>query len=100
MNKILLIMTCSVLLAAAPVRLKAETGYEAWLRYAALDDSARAKYESLPASVTIVGDSAILRSAQDELIRGLRSMLGRTLRFGKGEPKERAFVLGTLRNIP
>src|SRR5438067_6016752 len=99
MKKILFIMTCSVLLAA-PVRLNAKTGYEAWLRYAALDDSARAKYESLPASVTIVGDSAILRSAQDELIRGLRSMLGRTLRFGKGEPKERAFVLGTLRNIP
>src|SRR5436189_6188559 len=98
MNKILLIMTCSVLLAAAPVRLNAETGYEAWLRYAALDGSARAKYESLPASVTIVGDSAILRSAQDELIRGLRSMLGRTVRFRKGEAREVAVLRGDVRN--
>src|SRR5262245_55723882 len=100
MRKILLTTLCAGLFSAASVPLAAETGYEAWLRYAPLDGSARAKYESLPANVTIMGDSAVLRSAQDELIRGLRGMMGRTLRAGKGEPQERSFVLATLRNIP
>src|SRR5262249_44958908 len=100
MKKILLITICSTLLAAVPGRLGAETGYEAWLRYAPLDSSTRAKYESLPPSVTIMSDSVILHSAQDELIRGFGGMMGRTLRAGKGEPRERAFVLGTFRDIP
>jgi alpha-glucuronidase len=99
-KKILLITIYAALLAATPARLAAETGYEAWLRYAPLDNSARTKYESLPANITIMGDSLILRSAQDEFIHGLRGMTGRTLRAAKGEPKERAFVLGTFRNIP
>jgi alpha-glucuronidase len=100
MKKVLLTTICSALLAAIPARLSAETGYEAWLRYAPLDSSTRAKYGSLPASVTITGDSIILHSAQDELVRGLRGMMGRTLRAENGEPRERAFVLGTFRNIP
>jgi alpha-glucuronidase len=100
MIRVLLIAFCLTLLAAAPPRLSAETGYEAWLRYAALDDASRQQYESLPASVTIMGDSLVLHSAQNELIHGVHGMLGRTLRAGKGEPKERAFVLGTFHNIP
>src|SRR5690348_13764668 len=100
MRRILLITIYVALLAAAPAPLAAETGYEAWLRYAALDDSSRQKYASLPATVTIIGDSPVLHSAQDELIRGLRGMTNRTLRTGRGEPKERAFLLGTFRDIP
>jgi alpha-glucuronidase len=99
-KKLLLITMYAALLATIPARLAAETGYDAWLRYAPLDGSARQKYESLPASITIMGDSLILRSAEDELIRGLRGMTGRTLRAAKGEPKERAFVLGTFPNVP
>src|SRR2546423_1267349 len=62
MKRILLITICSGLLAATPARLGAETGYEAWLRYAPLDESVRAKYASLPATVTIIGDSQVLHS--------------------------------------
>lgn len=97
---ILLIAICSLLSAVSPLRLVAETGYEAWLRYEPLDDSTRQKYASLPATVTILDDSPVLHSAQDELIRGLRGVSGRTLRAAKGEPNERAFVLGTFRNVP
>ena len=100
MKRILLITIYVALLAAAPAPLAAETGYEAWLRYAPLDDSSRQKYAALPATVTIMGDSPMLHSAQDELIRGLRGMMGRALRVGRGEPKERAFVLGAARTIP
>ena len=100
MKRVLLITACAVLFATTPAQLAAETGYEAWLRYAPIDGLARAKYDSLPASVNIMGDSAVLSSAQEELIRGMRGILGRTLRAGKGQPKEGAFVLATLGNIP
>jgi alpha-glucuronidase len=79
--------------------LQAETGYDAWLRYAQLDQATAQKYSSLPASTVILGDSAVLHSAQDELIRGVRGMLVRTLREDASLPKEPAFILGTLDEV-
>lgn len=73
----------------------AETGYEAWLRYAPLEDGAAQRYVDLPAVAVALDDSVVVRSAQDELIRGLRGMLGRTLRIEISLPPERAIVLGT-----
>src|SRR5690348_16428890 len=78
------------LLAAAA--LHAETGYEAWLRYAP------AKVEA-PTVVSILDDSPLARSAQSELIRGIRGMSGRTPRAESGVPKESGIVLGTLATI-
>ena len=88
-----------LLLTGAAQRLRAETGEDAWLRYAPLDQADAAKYQSLPASVTLLGDSAVLSTAQGELIRGVKGMLGRTLRAENGAPSESAFVLGTLAEI-
>jgi alpha-glucuronidase len=65
----------SLLFAATPAR--AETGYEGWLRYALLDKSAAQQYATLPNSIAILGDSPILASAQEELLRGLKGMLNR-----------------------
>ncbi|HTD21041.1 MAG TPA: alpha-glucuronidase family glycosyl hydrolase [Terriglobales bacterium] len=89
----------ALLLGSTPVLVRAETGYEAWLRYAPVDETARTKYESLPASVVVLGNSVVLDSAQRELIRGLRGILGRTLRAGRSEVRERAIVLGTIATI-
>jgi alpha-glucuronidase len=72
------------------VSLHAETGYNAWLRYAALD-----KAPALPAVVATAGDSVVLMTARDELIRGVRGMTGRTLRVEAGTPNEPAIVIGT-----
>jgi alpha-glucuronidase len=77
----------------------AETGHDAWLRYAPLKDSARVKYESLPACVIAFGDSAIMNNARQEMIRGVRGMLGKTLRVEKELPKEPAIVLGTAASL-
>jgi alpha-glucuronidase len=88
-----------LLFVAAPQGLRAETGEDAWLRYAPLDRSDAARYDWLPASVTVAGDSAVLATARDELIRGVQGMLGRTLREEKGAPSEASFVLGTLAEI-
>ena len=79
--------------------LYAETGAEGWLRYAALDRTAARTYQSLPATTVALGDSIVLKSAQQELLRGFHGMLGRTLRVEEGAPSERAIILGTLQEL-
>src|ERR1700758_622912 len=75
--------------------LRAESGYDAWLRYAPLDPSvAERDVEALGSSVTLLGDSQILRSARDEFARGARGMLGRVLRYESGVPAEGGVILG------
>ncbi len=73
--------------------LHGEDGHEAWLRYAPLNQAACAKYASLPSNVVVGGDSAVLMKAQEELIRGVRGMLGRTLRVERKLPNEPAILL-------
>ena len=78
--------------------LHAETGYNAWLRYAPLDEkTAREMMTELPPVVTLWSDSPLIESAKTELIRGVSGMLGSTLRvrYG-GEPVENTILLGTL----
>lgn len=73
--------------------LCAETGADAWLRYAPLDAAAKPMYARLPAVVVVTGDSPIMHSASQELVRGVRGMLGRTLRIEARVPDEDAIVL-------
>jgi len=77
----------------------AETGEAAWLRYAPLDAQAVRQYSALPAVVVKLGDSPVLDSAQAELVRGIRGMLGRTLREEKRLPQEPAILLATLSSL-
>ncbi len=80
--------------------LRAETGRDAWLRYAPLNDAtARLYLTSLPAVVTAYGSSPVIQSARGELVRGVRGMLGRTLRAQNALPAESAILLGTLANL-
>ncbi|HMK31168.1 MAG TPA: alpha-glucuronidase family glycosyl hydrolase, partial [Terriglobales bacterium] len=83
---------------AAPF-LAAESGIDAWLRYAPVADDALPRYASLPASAVVLGNSVVLTTAQKELIRGLRGMLARTVRADTALPAESAMVLGTLRQL-
>jgi len=86
--------------ALCALALQAESGYQAWLRYAPLEGSALEEYRAaLPAVVTLLDDSAVGRSAQTEVIRGIRGMLGRTLRAEAGLVAEDAIVLGTVEEI-
>ena len=79
-----------------PVPLRADNGYDAWLRYEPLTEAERSKYTSFPQAVTVLGDSALAQTAGAELLRGVRGMLGRTLRVEKGSPRENSIILGTL----
>jgi alpha-glucuronidase len=86
----------ALFLALGGTCARAETGAEAWLRYAPLDKSAAQKYAALPASVAVLGDSPLLDSAKGELIRGVRGMLARTLREEKTLASGNSIVLARL----
>ncbi|MGC1613516.1 MAG: alpha-glucuronidase family glycosyl hydrolase [Candidatus Acidiferrum sp.] len=88
-----------LVLASGASCARAETGAAAWLRYAALDKHAAQKYSTLPANVVVLGDSLVLNSAKAELMRGVRGMLGKTLRDDKSLPRENAIILGTLSTL-
>lgn len=78
----------------------AETGADAWLRYAALDPvAARGYHARLPSTVVIAGDSAVTSNASRELIRGVRGMLGVTLRIESRVPDDGAIILGAAADI-
>lgn len=75
--------------------VQAETGRHAWLRYAEIEGPALRQYrETIPAVVSTLNQSPIVANARQEMIRGIRGMLGRTLRGESGIPTESAIVLG------
>ena len=81
-------------------RLSAESGLDAWLRYSPLDQAAALQYrETLPALVVALDSGPLVDSARAELIRGVRGILGRTLRIESRVPAEPALVLGTLHTL-
>ena len=84
-----------VLTLGGALAVRAETGYEAWLRYAPLEKAGAQLYRSLPAAVVALDDSAVVNAAQDEMIRGMRGMIGRTLRVETAVPREPVIILGT-----
>ena len=84
---------------ALSVPLDAETGAEAWLPYSALSPQTAKMYERLPGKTVLLGDSLVLKTAQQELIQDVAQMLGKTLRAGVVSPPENAIVLGTLANL-
>ncbi|HEX3880090.1 MAG TPA: alpha-glucuronidase family glycosyl hydrolase [Bryobacteraceae bacterium] len=86
------------ILACASIH--AETGIDAWLRYAPLDEPALTQYRSaVPASITAIGKSDLQQSARDEIIRGIHGMLGRTLRATASASAEPAIQIGTLSEL-
>ena len=91
-----LLLVVFILLASSGL---AETGAEAWLRYAQLSPGIAEQYLSLPATLVTLGDSTVLRSARTELLRGFQGMLGRTLRIETPGPTEPAIVMGAFEQV-
>lgn len=79
------------------IRATGETGAAAWLRYAPLDPQTTRMYARCPNHVTVRGNSAVMKSAQQELTLGLQQMLGRTLSMSS--VPENAFVLSTFKDL-
>ena len=86
-----------VLLSAV---IHAETGEQAWLRYAPLSAQEAKQCEGLPSNLVVLGDSALLKSAQQELTRGVEAMLGKKLASSNSLPwGGPAIVLGTVESV-
>jgi alpha-glucuronidase len=84
---------------AFPVLIAAETGADAWLRYAALSRAESKKYATLPDRIVVLGNGILLETAQHELLRDLSQMSGRNLSAGIALRRDSAIVLGTLRQL-
>jgi alpha-glucuronidase len=85
-----------VMVVMVSVPVQGEDGHDAWLRYAPLHDAAvRKRLAALPAVVVTLDESPVSTAAQQEMIRGVRGMLGQTLRAETRLPDESAIVLGT-----
>lgn len=84
-----------VLIVSIPflTALQAESGYNAWLRYAPVEGVA------VPAVVVALGPGPLVQTARMEMLRGLRGMTGRVLRAASEIPAERAIVLGTIADL-
>ncbi|HKD09704.1 MAG TPA: alpha-glucuronidase family glycosyl hydrolase [Bryobacteraceae bacterium] len=78
-------------LISSALWLQAETGYDAWLRYAPVRLA-----RPLPAAVFAAGDSKTVTAGRDEIVRGVRGMTARTLRIESALPREDAIILGAM----
>ena len=88
------IALASALWSASPAC--ADTGRDAWLRYERIaDPGVRAAYAALPATIVSIGDGLVVRTARDEIVRGVNAMLERPLTTASRIPADApAIVLG------
>jgi alpha-glucuronidase len=86
-----------VLSFARPVA--AETGTDAWLRHSPLTPQVAQTYQRLPRQTVTLDDSVVLRTAQQELSRGVAQILGSTLRVETPSSREPAIILGTVTQV-
>jgi alpha-glucuronidase len=83
--------------ATTAVSLYAETGYEAWLRYAPAEgEVVHELYNDLPAALVVLGKSDVIETTGGELVTGIHGMLGRIPRVQTRLPDEDAIIVGTL----
>lgn len=87
-------------LLAAAIGSWAESGYDAWLRYAPLSgNSLTQANRDIPMVIAVAGIGTLESSAQQEFVRGVKGMLGRTIRMESGLPKGSAVVIGTMHQL-
>ena len=89
-------------LLALPLTAAAETGQAAWLRYAPLAAATARDYEpDVPSTLVVLGDEPGVQKARDEIVRGVRGMLGRELSMSRAPqvPSTGAIVVGTLARV-
>jgi len=76
----------------------AENGAEAWLRYATLDAQTAKTFADLPGQIVVRGNSLVVHSAEQELIRGLDHMLARSFQSSE-KVGGTAIVIGVIGDL-
>src|SRR5688572_3375371 len=90
----------ALILLLVPGAAGAENGQSAWLRYARLDaTTAQRAARTLPSSLVTFEDALPIRKAADELVVGVRGMLGRELNRPRELPAGGTVVVGTLARL-
>ena len=90
----------ALVLALVPAALSAEDGRAAWLRFARLAaPEAQRAGRDLPAAVITFENSASVSKARDEIVTGVRGLLGTELTIATGRQPGAAIVLGTLSRL-
>jgi alpha-glucuronidase len=91
-----LLLLAALLLPATVSTLKAEDGYELWLRYHTLTDAARLReYRAALTQLVVPGSSATLRAARFELATGLEGLLGAPVPAADAPTRAGALIVGT-----
>jgi alpha-glucuronidase len=92
-----IVMSTSILLGIASFA-RAENGAAGWLRYAPLQPQAAQQYRDVPRRVLAITSTPVAKTAANELIRGLHSMLREDVQSVSGPSALSAgdaFVIGT-----
>ena len=77
-----------------------EDGYELWLRYRQVADTARLReYRGAITQLVVLGDSPTMGAARDELARGLRGLLGRDVPVVDEPTLDGALVVASLTHL-
>lgn len=93
----ILIALVAMLLWGTPVR--AEDGYDLWLRYRPLDAGVQQQYAAQIKGLMVEGDSATMAAARSELQRGLSGLLGRLV-AAQRELTDGTILVGTPKSSP
>src|SRR3954471_10926129 len=71
-----------------------EDGYDLWLRYRLVTDATRrAEYRAAATEIVVGGNSATVRAARGEILRGVFGLLGKTLRTTTSVAHDGAIVV-------
>jgi alpha-glucuronidase len=82
-------------------QLPLEDGYRLWLRYQPVAHrERRLEYERAFTQIVRQGDTAVLRAAESELVRGLTGLLARSVPAASAPTRSGAVVLGTPESSP
>jgi alpha-glucuronidase len=93
----------ALLLVAAAILARpaaAEDGYELWLRYRPVETNWVERYRTSLTQLILNDDSPTLRAAKDELVRGLRGLLGTAPVQARAVSGNGALIAGTPRSEP
>ena len=90
-----LLLLALFLEGALPYTLRAENGYDLWLRYVPVSDAALlAHYRAALRRIVVEGESPTMRIVRDELNRALDGLLGTDVPTG-GSPAAGSLLVGT-----
>ena len=74
----------------------AEDGYDLWLRYRLVGDTARlAEYRATITQLVVPSDAPTIQATRAELVAGLRGLLGRDIPVGGDVTRDGALIVGT-----